>query len=219
MRKSITYFIGLILLFLIFIVTSWTIQIKNETMPLFDEWTRSYVDVLAGTKVYTIFRWITELGSFHVVFPLTITMMLLFWILLKDYLPTCLFGAGVLTAHLTNQLLKQLMTRERPSISVLLNAEGYSFPSGHAMISIVCYGLVAFFIGLNIASNKQRVIIYTVLGGVVLLIGLSRYILNVHFLTDIISGFLFGSIILFGFIHLYKLLMKIRRRRKNSYTV
>src|SRR5699024_2091368 len=92
MRKSITYFIGLILLFLIFIVTSWTIQIKNETMPLFDEWTRSYVDVLAGTKVYTIFRWITELGSFHVVFPLTITMMLLFWILLKDYLPTCLFG-------------------------------------------------------------------------------------------------------------------------------
>src|SRR5699024_7526564 len=102
MRKSITYFIGLILLFLTFMVTSWTIQIKNETMPLFDEWTRSYVDVLADTKVYTIFRWITELGSFHVVFPLTIIMMILFWILFNDYLPACIFGAGVLTTYITS---------------------------------------------------------------------------------------------------------------------
>src|SRR5690625_5183448 len=99
MDKSFTYFIGPILLFLIFIVTNWTIQIKNEQMPLFDEWTRSYVDVLADSKVYSLFRWITEFGSFHVVFPFTIIMMLLFWIWFKDYLPACLFGVGVLTAQ------------------------------------------------------------------------------------------------------------------------
>src|SRR5699024_12452537 len=102
---------------------------------------------------------------------------------------------------------------------ILWSAMCYGFSFCDVFISMVCCGLVAFLIGLNMASNKQRVIIYTVLGGVVLLLGLSRYILNVHFFADIISGFLFGSIILFGFIHLYKLLMKIRRRRKNSYTV
>src|SRR5699024_10484311 len=126
MYKLFTCFIASTLLMLVFIVTYWTILIKNDKMPTFDEWTRPYV---------------------HVVFPLTLIMMLLFLILFKDYLPACLFGVGVLTAHITNQLLKQLMTRERPSISVLLNAEGYSFPSGHSMIAIVCYGLIAFFIG------------------------------------------------------------------------
>ena len=218
MYKLFTYFIASTLLMLVFIVTYWTILIKNDKMPTFDEWTRPYVDIVSETKVYTVFRWITELGSFHVVFPLTLIMMLLFLILFKDYLPACLFGVGVLTAHITNQLLKQLMTRERPSISVLLNAEGYSFPSGHSMIAIVCYGLIAFFIGLHLASNKQKVILYILLGGLILLIGVSRYVLNVHFLTDIISGFLFGGIILFSFIHLYKLLMNIRTYKSNSHT-
>src|SRR5699024_6689901 len=107
MRKSITYFIGLILLFLIFIVTSWTIQIKNETMPLFDEWTRSYVDVLAGTKVYTIFRLLTESGSFDVEFLFTITEMLLFCIMFKYYLLIFFICTDVLTTHLTIELRKQ----------------------------------------------------------------------------------------------------------------
>src|SRR5699024_12285663 len=102
--------------------------------------TRPYVDIVSETKVYTVFRWITELGSFHVVFPLTLIMMLLFLILFKEYLPACLFGVGVLTAHITNELLKQLMIRERPSISVLVYAEGYSLASGNTMISMVCYG-------------------------------------------------------------------------------
>ena len=210
MHKSFIYFILSILLFLMVIVTNWTIQIKNEKMPAFDEWTRPYVHLVAETKVYTVFRWITELGSFHIVFPFTIVMMLIFWIFFKDYLPSCLFGTGVLITYLINQLLKQIITRERPSMSVLLNAEGYSFPSGHSMITVVCYGLVAFFIGLHISSNKQKIILYMVAGSIIVSVGLSRYILNVHFLTDIVSGFLFGSIILFGFIHLYKTIMNIR---------
>src|SRR5699024_5213753 len=130
-----------------------------------------------------------------------------------NYLPALIFGSGVLTAHLLNQWIKDLIARERPSISVLLNAEGYSFPSGHSMVTMVCYGLIAYFIGTRIASKKAMTMIHSMFGCFIFLIGISRYILNVHYLTDIISGFLFGLIVLFIFIFLHKKISQSRLRR------
>src|SRR5699024_7799283 len=102
MYKLFTYIIASTLLMLVFIVTYWTILIKNDKMPTFDEWTRPYVDIISETHFYTVFRWITALCSFHVVFPLSLIMMLLFSILFKDYSWACLFGVCVLTTHITN---------------------------------------------------------------------------------------------------------------------
>ena len=210
MKKTISIFILLLLL----MITNWISVIRREELPRFDQWTRPFVDTVAETKVYTLFRWMTEFGSFHFVFPLTIIGIIVLWIVFRDYLPALIFGLGVLTTHLLNQLIKDFIARERPSISVLLNAEGYSFPSGHSMVTMVCYGLIAYFIGTKLASRKATMIIQIMFGCIIFLIGFSRYILNVHYLTDIISGFLFGFIMLLLFIYLYKIANQVRSRKQ-----
>src|SRR5690625_4811419 len=134
MKKTTRFSLGLIFLFFIMIVINWIVRIKNGEMPRFDIWTRPYVATVAETKVYMLFRWITELGSFHFVFPLTVIGVILFWVIFRDYVPAAIFGLGVLCTHLLNQLIKELVARERPSISVLLNAEGYSFPDRKSVV-------------------------------------------------------------------------------------
>ena len=160
-----------------------------------------------------MFSYITKLGSKTFLLPATIVMVLVFWIWYKNFRPAFLFGFGVLGTHLLNKLIKVLVKRERPSISVLLDAVGYSFPSGHAMVSIVFFGLVAYFISIRCNSKKMRISIRIISGCLILCIGLSRYILNVHYLTDILSGYVIGLLILVMIIFLYSKLLSGENRR------
>lgn len=212
MKKSVVYLLQAVFVLLFVIIINWMFVIKRGDVPKFDQWTRPFVETIADTPIYTIFRWITELGSFHFVLPFTLLMVLFFFILFRDYLPAMTFGLGVLTAHLLNKWIKIFISRERPSISELLNAEGFSFPSGHSMVTIVCYGLIAYLIGKKLRSKRAILTVRIGFGCLVFLIGFSRYILNVHYLTDIISGFLFGFIVLSIFIYLYEKIQKVRKQ-------
>ena len=215
MKKWIGYPITILILLLLLMI-NWMLMISKEELPRLDQWSRPFVETIAETKWYTLFRWITELGSVQFVLPFTIVGIVVLWIVFRDYLPALIFGFGVLTAYLLNQWIKDLIARERPSISVLLNAEGYSFPSGHSMVTMVCYGLIAYFIGMTIASKKATMLIHSMFGCLIFLIGISRYILNVHYLTDIISGFLLGLIVLSVFIFLDKKMTQSRVRRQRK---
>jgi membrane-associated phospholipid phosphatase len=56
-----------------------------------------------------------------------------------------------------NQLLKALFSRPRPSfVDPLLTESGYSFPSGHAMLSLVVYGVLAYFVVLDLRTWRAR---------------------------------------------------------------
>lgn len=195
--------IAIIIMISCFII-SWIIDIKQGKMPYADQWNRQFTPLFAETPIYMIFRYITELGSRSFLQPMTMIMMVVLWIWYKDFRPAFTFGLGTLGAHVLNKLLKELIARERPSISVLLNAEGYSFPSGHAMVSIVCYGLLAYFLSNKARSPKTAQMIRGILYAIIFLIGVSRYIINVHFATDIITGYFIGGILLITLIRLYE---------------
>lgn len=192
------------------VIAIWIIKIVNGKMPNVDQVTRGMVGDVAGTPVYTLFRWLTELGSVTFVLPLTVIMLPILWGISKDWLPPVTFGIGVLGSHLLNQLIKQLVARGRPSVSALLNAEGYSFPSGHSMVSLVCYGLIAYFIVQHIKGNSTQIAVQISLGILIFLIGISRYIINVHYLTDVLTGFTLGFIWLVCMIYLFKIVQKKR---------
>lgn len=93
-----------------------------------------------------------------------------------------------------NQLLKQLFARPRPIFAdPLQTAANYSFPSGHAMFSAIAYGVLAYFVLLGLKHRWQRiaVIVGTLL--LVLLIGLSRLYLGVHYFSDVVAGYAAGG--------------------------
>lgn len=105
-------------------------------------------------------------------------------------------GAGlVLTvggAQLLNDLIKQVVHRARPTpIGAALLGQVYSFPSGHAMLGMAFYGFAAY-LGWRLLAGSRRLVWVVCLGGLVLLIGLSRLYLQVHYPTDVLAGYLAG---------------------------
>lgn len=97
-------------------------------------------------------------------------------------LSLALAGMALVTA------LKALYAEPRPSEDVrLVVASGYSFPSGHATIATIGYGVLAFDIELG--TRRTRYVVASVL---VVLIALSRVVLGVHFLRDVVAGVAVG---------------------------
>jgi undecaprenyl-diphosphatase len=108
------------------------------------------------------------------------------------------WGAGVallvvtVGAQLENNLLKDLFQRTRPApITGLIPAQAFSFPSGHAMVAAAFYAFVAY-LSWRLLRGWLRVACVVALALVVLLIGASRLYLGVHYLTDVVAGFLAG---------------------------
>lgn len=190
----------------------WIIQIVNGRVPLVDQWTRGPVEWFGESFLYGPFRGLTELGSRSFLIPFVVTAAVLLGIYLRNWLPPLFLIGGTYSTHLLNDFIKGLVLRERPSISVSANAVGYSFPSGHAMIPVVCYGLLAYFIVKRMKSEKRILAVYIFSVLLVLLIGFSRYVINVHYLTDIIAGFAMGALCLFFLIFLYEQIEKYRSR-------
>jgi len=92
-----------------------------------------------------------------------------------------------------NLLLKKLFARDRPQLwERTVDVRFYSFPSGHAMISMVIYGLLGYFLGTRFP--KQRWWIYSLTVVLVAAIGLSRLYLGVHWPTDVIAGYTAGLV-------------------------
>ena len=125
---------------------------------------------------------------------------------------------------LLNILLKNIVQRPRPIDYRLIEEVGYSFPSGHSMISMAFYGFIIFLI-FRYGKNKNKVFWEVLLGIIIFLIGISRIYLGVHYASDVVAGFLIAIFYLFVYITVIlkinnHLILKnkhlARNKRKNS---
>jgi len=91
-------------------------------------------------------------------------------------------------------LLKYIFSRPRPLIPLLEPARGFSFPSGHAMMSFSFYGLLIFMVYENVKNPVLKWILIGFLFILIFLIGFSRVYLRVHYASDVIAGFAAGFI-------------------------
>jgi undecaprenyl-diphosphatase len=89
--------------------------------------------------------------------------------------------------ELLNRELKHLFERPRPPFTT---AREWSFPSGHAMMSLIAYGMLAYVLVVLRPGWLGRIVPVIVL---VLLIGFSRIFLTVHYLSDVIGGYAAGA--------------------------
>jgi undecaprenyl-diphosphatase len=100
----------------------------------------------------------------------------------------------VLGAQVLNSALKLVFMRQRPlAVVTLLPGQAWSFPSGHAMVSLAAYGFLAY-LGWRLLRGGWRWLWVGALALLILLIGLSRLYLGVHYATDVVAGYLAGFI-------------------------
>jgi membrane-associated phospholipid phosphatase len=196
----------MILLSIIILLTIsvWVYQIMNGYVPFVDQWVIKLAEGYADTPLYSFAFAITHLGSRQFLIPFVLISSVVLLLIYKHWLPSLIFAGGTLFSHFINGLLKGIIQRDRPSIIVEANAVGESFPSGHAMVSMVCYGLLAYFIARKVKVHSLSLIIQIILSLLVFLIGISRFIINAHYLTDVLAGFVIGFIFLVGYIYLYE---------------
>lgn len=91
-------------------------------------------------------------------------------------------------------LLKEWFKRPRPLTPLLEPAYGLSFPSGHAMGAVTFYGLLIYFLFKTKMNAYLRIVLIIPLALLIVMIGLSRIYLRVHYASDVIGGFCAGII-------------------------
>jgi len=167
--------------------------IHHDPLTQFDVTLLNWLHVHATPAGYAIFNAITLLGS-----PVTLTILALGvglllasrrqWILLGGWL-AAFAGGGLLDA-----VLKLVIRRPRPPYAVaFLQHYSWSFPSGHAMGSLIGYGMLAYVLTL-LWIHRRSAQLSVVLGAALLIIaiGLSRLYLGVHYFSDVVGGYAAG---------------------------
>lgn len=145
----------------------------------------------ASPAVTDAFVLITELGGLSV---LLVALSVLYWV--GDRESTATVIGYTLVALAVTLALKQWFTAPRPPRSVQAVTERpdtAGFPSGHAISATVVYG------GLVLARERLRDARYVVgAGSVIGLVGLSRIVIGVHYVGDVLAGYAVGAAVLAG---------------------
>lgn len=140
---------------------------------------------------------ITKLGG--AVFLILLSTILLI-VLKNKKIGLCIWGnLGIST--ILNQILKHIFQRPRPTEYRIINETGYSFPSGHSMVSMAFYGFLIYLIYKNVKNQYLKWGLITLLSILIALIGLSRIYLGVHYTSDVLAGFLVSVSYLIIFTH------------------
>ncbi|MCC9726261.1 phosphatase PAP2 family protein, partial [Streptococcus agalactiae] len=94
----------------------------------------------------------------------------------------------------------------RPTLTHLVFAGGYSFPSGHSMGTFMIFGSIIILLQYYMPKSIWNLLCQGTLGLLIFLIGLSRIYLGVHFPTDVLAGFIlaYGILNLTAYIFLAK---------------
>lgn len=195
MEKKINY----IYIFLILITIIWTILVMRDSFLSLDNNIYNSVISFKNETLTTIFKIITSLASVKFIIVIFIISLLG----LIKYKKGIFFSIIICLDTIVNLIVKKIIGRNRPDkINWLVIEKGYSFPSGHAMISITFYGLLIYFITKSNIKKSTKILLSIILGVLILLIGLSRIYLGVHYFSDVIGGLLWGGLLLFSYIKL-----------------
>ena len=135
-----------------------------------------------------VMRLITQFGG---------TILMIVWalaslVLIKNKRIAISVVSNLVLIALLNNILKLIVRRARPTGFRLIAETGYSFPSGHSMVSMAFYGYLIYLIYKNVRNKKLRWTLITCFSLLILIIGMSRIYLGVHYTSDVFAGFLFS---------------------------
>lgn len=158
------------------------------------------------------FIWLSDLGTWGIF--LTVLITGIYFIVYKRRFDLFIWITANVGADILDIIIKEIIRRPRPFLPHLEYDWGYSFPSGHAMVSFVCYGFLAYFAIIDTKIWERKVVIFFVTFALVGLIGFSRIYLEVHYLSDVLGGYAAGLIWLLSCISASEINIRFSRQKK-----
>ena len=178
-RKKVSFLISIS----IFIVL--LILLLTNNISFFDNFIYSIIIYFKNnllTKINKIFTFFCS-----VKFIIGITLLLL--LLIRDNKNRLYILCNLGGVVIINQLLKNVIRRPRPNDINLIRENGFSFPSGHSMVSMAFYGFLIYLICKSKLNKETKVLLSLLLSILILFIGISRIYLGVHYASDVVAGF------------------------------
>ena len=138
-----------------------------------------------------IMRLVTFLGNTEFLITANILLIAIFY-RQKNYWFAVTVAVVAVSNVIVMSVLKRLFQRQRPPDPLIDGITNFSFPSGHAFMSVAFYGLLIWFTAITITDKWLQRVLIVVFLLLILLIGFSRIYLRVHYTTDILAGFTLG---------------------------
>ncbi|AKD05523.1 phosphoesterase [Pontibacter korlensis] len=201
-RFDTTYFIGLPLTLIVFaglvnmallsnltesvIESEWIVTLdKKFTSALFD---------MRSDRLSQALYTITWLGDQQAVFVIGGVATIAF-LLHRHWVSLVAFWLALGGVGLSVRFGKTIISRNRPVADVAYYvAEHFSFPSGHATTAVVLYGMLSYLLYRRLSAFWQRALLVWETIIMIMLVGFSRIYLGVHYLSDVLAGFLLGAL-------------------------
>ena len=161
------------------------------------------------------FKIFTHLGSFYTLAVLSLVAIVLIWFVKKDKRLALFYGIGFAKVCIANYIFKQIVRRIRPEHLMIIKETGFSFPSGHAMMTFAFFFLLAHFIWVTIKNKPLKISLVVICAAIIDLVSFSRIYLGVHYLTDILAGWLLTCAILMSCLLVYNSKM-FRKKSKTD---
>ena len=133
-----------------------------------------------------IAKFITNFGG--AIFLLGLTIIL--FVCIKNKKIGASIFSNLVIVTILNQLLKGILQRPRPTEFRIIEETGYSFPSGHSMVSMAFYGYLIYLIYKFVKNKYIKWSLIILLSILICTIGVSRIYLGVHYTSDVLGGFL-----------------------------
>ena len=118
------------------------------------------------------------------------TICIILFIIIKNKKIGLSIIMNIAIIAILNQVLKKILQRPRPTEFRIIEETGYSFPSGHSMVSMAFYGYLIYLIYKYIKNKYVKCISIVLLSILICSIGISRIYLGVHYTSDVLGGFL-----------------------------
>ena len=182
---------------------------ENEQLTLDMVVYRLVILNLRSEPVTAIMKVITNLSSAYVLIAITIGILLF----VKNKKVGLCVASNLVITTLLNQLLKYIIQRPRPDGYRLIAESGYSFPSGHSMVSMAFYGLIIYLIWKMVKNKKIKYISCGILGLLIPMIGFSRIYLGVHYASDVIGGFAISIVYLLLFTNIARSVLQLEKEK------
>ena len=193
MKINRTWFILLTALPL-FIILTVLLVMESEPVQAFNYALYAEVAKLHAPIWTTASIWLGELTRWYVYFAVILVLLYFPRTRLNFGLPLAV--ALPLSSVTGPILLKEIFAIERPDINQLVAEAGFGYPSGHSMNAMVFFGMCAVLVLRHSTSKPLKIGFTAFAAAAIFAVGLSRIYLGVHTATDVIGGFLAGTVVI-----------------------
>jgi membrane-associated phospholipid phosphatase len=173
--------------------------LEAEGIVRIDNFLNAAFGQLRIEPLISVFLWITSFGSSPAIVSAVIIATGFLWSqrrfqMIAPLWVTCIGSLA------TTSVGKFLIGRHRPEMAIDVTVVSSSFPSGHATAATAVYGFIAYAIARGLPHVREQFDVAYWTAVLVLIIGFSRIFLGVHYVTDVVGGFLVGGFwLLIGF--------------------